>query len=156
MSIILGIDPGTTTTGFAIIEKSKELKIIDYGVIETTPKDNIGNKLLEIGTDIGGLFKKYKPDLICIEKLFFTTNIKTGIDVSHARGVIVYEIMKKGINYLEFTPLEVKRAITGYGKASKKQVQNAIKILLKLNEIPKPDDARDALCLAYIGSMNIK
>ena len=156
MSIILWIDPWTTTTWFAIIEKNKDLKILDYWVIETIPKENLWNKLLEIWSDIWWLLEKYNPDLVCVEKIFFTTNIKTGIDVSHARWVIIYKIMKKWINYLEFTPLEIKQAITWYWKATKKQVQNAIKILLKLDKIPKPDDARDALCLAYIWSMNIK
>lgn len=155
MSIIIWIDPGTTTTGFAVLERNTWVKILDYWIIETIPKDNIWSKLLEIWTDIWELLDRYKPDLVCIEKLYFTTNIKTGIDVSHARWVIMYEIVKRWIMCQEFTPLEVKQAISGYGKATKKQMQNAIKILMKLDSIPKPDDARDALCLAYIWNMNL-
>lgn len=157
MSIILWIDPGTTTIWFALIEKSKNnLELLDYWIVETTPKMELKYKLLEIWTDIWELLDIHKPDLVSIEKLFFTTNIKTWIDVSHARWVIMYEAIKRWIEILEFTPLELKRWITGYWKADKKQVQNAIKMIMKLKTIPKPDDAADAVCLAYIGALNLK
>lgn len=157
MSIILWIDPGTTTIWFALIEKSKNnLELLDYWIVETTPKMELKYKLLEIWTDIWELLDTHKPDLVSIEKLFFTTNIKTWIDVSHARWVIMYEAIKRWIEILEFTPLELKRWITWYGKADKKQVQNAIKMIMKLETIPKPDDAADAVCLAYMWAMNLK
>nr|MDD3720743.1 crossover junction endodeoxyribonuclease RuvC [Candidatus Gracilibacteria bacterium] len=153
--IILGIDPGTTTTGFAISEKNgNKINLIDYGILKTIPKVGIDLKLLEIGNDIRMLIEKYKPELVSIEKLYFTNNIKTGIDVSHARGVIIYECMKHNLKVLEYTPLEVKKGITGNGKANKIQLQNAIKIIFKLKEIPKPDDAADAIGLSYIGALS--
>ncbi len=157
MSIILWIDPGTTTIWFALIEKSKNnLELLDYWIVETPPKMELKYKLLEIWNDIWELLDIHKPDLVSIEKLFFTTNIKTWIDVSHARWVIMYEAIKRWIEILEFTPLELKHAITWYWKADKKQLQNAIKIIMKLETIPKPDDAADAVCLAYIGALNLK
>lgn len=157
MSIILWIDPWTTTIWFALIEKSKNnLELLDYWIVETTPKMELKYKLLEIWNDIWELLDIHKPDLVSIEKLFFTNNIKTWIDVSHARWVIIYEAIKRWIEILEFTPLELKQQITWYGKAEKKQVQNAIKIIMKLETIPKPDDAADAVCLAYIWALKIK
>ena len=155
MSIILWIDPWTTTIWYAIVEKNKSnIRLIDYWVIETTPKVELSQKLLEIGHDIKEIIKKYSPDTVSVEKLFFTTNLKTGIDVAHARGVIVYEIEKNNISLLEYTPLQVKKAITSNGQASKRQLQNAIKIIFQLENIPKPDDAADAIGLAYMGALN--
>ncbi len=156
MSIILWIDPGTTTTGFAILEKNgQNYSIIDYGVLSTTPKIELWNKLLEIWVDFKSILDKYSPDLVSIEKLFFNTNITTGIAVSHARWVMLYECMKADIPYQEYTPLQVKKAITGNGKSNKSQLQNAIKMIFKLDEIPKPDDAADAIWLAYMWGLNI-
>ncbi|MDD3646860.1 MAG: crossover junction endodeoxyribonuclease RuvC [Candidatus Gracilibacteria bacterium] len=153
--IILGIDPGTTTIGYAIISKeSHKLDLLDYGVFSTTPKIDLKYKLLEIGNDINELIKLHNPDLIVIEKLYFTTNVKTAIDVAQARGVVVYEAIKHDIETLEYTPLQVKKAITGNGAAKKAQLQNAIKMLFGLNSIPKPDDAADAIGLAYMGALN--
>ncbi|MCH2188404.1 crossover junction endodeoxyribonuclease RuvC [Candidatus Gracilibacteria bacterium] len=152
--IILGIDPGTTTTGFSIIErKNNQFQLIDYGILKTTPKIDLSQKLLEIGNDIVEIIKKYNPDRIAVEKLFFNTNITTGIAVSHARGVILYEATKRGIQTFEYTPLQVKKAITGNGKADKTQLQNAIKILFGLSDIIRPDDAADAVGIAYMGAL---
>ncbi|MCT4617073.1 MAG: crossover junction endodeoxyribonuclease RuvC [Candidatus Gracilibacteria bacterium] len=157
MSIILGIDPGTTTTGYALIKKENRKPILlDYGIIETTPKIPLEEKLFELGADFKSILEKYSPDLAVVEKLYFTNNIKTGIDVSHARGVIVYKLKKKNINILHHTPLELKSAICGNGNAPKRQLQNAIKILFGLDQIPKPDDAADAIGLAYMGFLNKK
>lgn len=158
MSTIIWIDPGTTTTWFAILckQKGKKLEIIDYWVIYSEPKIDISLKLLEIWNDINSLIKQYKPVKVAVEKLFFTNNIKTWIDVAHARWVILYEIIKAWIEVEEYTPLEVKQAVTGYGKADKKQLQRAIQMLLKLDSIPKPDDAADALALAYIWSLSVR
>jgi len=155
MSIILWIDPGTTTTWFAIIETSHDINLVDFGVISTTPKIADSLKLLEIWDDISALIDRYNPDLIVIEKLFFNNNITTGIQVAQARWVVLYEAAKKAIQTLEYTPLQVKKAITGNGRANKAQLQNAIKMLMRLETIPKPDDAADAIGLAYMWYLNI-
>ncbi len=148
---ILWIDPWTTTIWFAIIEKlDREFKLIDFWVIETTPKIDLEHKLLEIWTDISELISLHKPERIWIEKLFFNTNITTGIAVAHARGVIIYESMKSRIIPHEYTPLQIKKAITGSWSAKKAQLQKAIQMIFKLDEIPKPDDAADAIAIAYI------
>lgn len=156
MSIVLGIDPWTTTVWYAIVERNwHDFTLHDYGIMETPPKLELSKKLLEIGHDIQFLIQKYSPDTISVEKLFFTTNVKTGIDVAHARWVIVYEVEKSSIPLLEYTPLQVKKAITSNGKANKLQLQNAIKMIFRLDTIPKPDDAADAIGLAYMGALHI-
>lgn len=152
---ILWIDPWTTTIGFAIIDKNwMNNDIIDYWVFSTTPKIDISIKLLEIWTDMKEIINKYNPDIVSIEKLFFQTNLKTWIDVAQARWVIMYECMRKSIKIVEYTPLQVKKAITWHGTCNKIQLQNAIKMLFKMREIPKPDDAADAIGLAYMGALN--
>ena len=155
MSIILWIDPWTTTTWFAIIESSQDINLVDFWVISTTPKIADSLKLLEIWQDIWALLERYHPDLIVIEKLFFNNNITTGIQVAQARWVVMYEAAKKWTAVLEYTPLQVKKAITGNGRAGKAQLQNAIKMLMRLETIPKPDDAADAIGLAYMWYLNI-
>lgn len=153
--IILWIDPWTTTTGYAILAKDKNiLKLIDYWILKTTPKINISDKLLEIWNDIKSIILKNNPDIVVVERLFFQTNLKTWIDVAQARWVILYEIIKAKKILLEYTPLQVKKAITWNGSANKLQLQNAIKMILWLNEIPKPDDAADAIWLAYMWVLN--
>ena len=155
MTTILWIDPWTTTTWFAIVNKnSNKFNIVDYWVLSTTPKIDLEIKLFELWNDIDALIKKYNPDLVVIEKLFFQTNLKTWIDVAQARWVMVYEVIKARIKLLEYTPLQVKKAITWNGKANKLQLQNAIKMLFSLDEIPKPDDAADAIWLAYMWWLN--
>jgi len=152
---ILWIDPWTTTTGFALMQKdSGKFSLLDYWVFSTTPNIDLSIKLLEIWNDIQDIIKSFKPDVIVIEKLFFQTNLKTGIDVAQARWVIMYEAMRADLKILEFTPLQVKKAITGNGSANKLQLQNAIKMILWLDTIPKPDDAADAIWLAYMWALN--
>lgn len=152
---ILGIDPWTTTVWFAIIsDDSWKPEILNYWIIETTPKDELKNKLRDIWTDMKELITEYNPEIVSIEKLFFQNNIKTWIDVAHARGVVMYESILAHAHILEYTPLEVKSAITGYWKADKKQLQKAIQMLFKMETIPKPDDAADAIWLAYMGYLN--
>ncbi len=153
MSIILWIDPGTTTIWYALIEKNKGITLLDYGVIHTTPKIDIASKLLEIWKDMAEIINKYKPEVVVVEKLFFTTNLKTGIAVAECRGVIMYEAIKHGLKIIEFTPLQIKKAITGNGAANKKQMQQAIKMILRLDEVPKPDDAADAIAMAYLWAL---
>lgn len=157
MTRILWIDPWTTTVGFAIIDKEKQnYDIIDYWVFLTTPKISINIKLLEIWNDIIEIINKYKPDIISVEKLYFQNNIKTGIDVAQARWVVMYEAMKNNLDIREYTPLQVKKAITWNGQAKKLQLQRAIQIIFKLEELPKPDDAADAIWLAYMWALNSK
>jgi len=154
--VILGIDPGLARIGFGVIKVSKKkrrkevkIKSIDWGVIET--KKELGNnkRLLFLEKELKKILKKYTPDYVVIEKLFFFKNLKTAIEVSQATGVIKLIITKKKIPIIEITPLQVKMAITGYGRAKKDQIQKTLKKFLKLKEIPKPDDAADALALAY-------
>jgi len=152
MSTILWIDPWTTTIWYAILSKKWiNIDLIDFWVFTTTPKIDLSIKLLEIGKDINELIETFKPDIVVIEKLFFQTNLKTGIDVAQARGVVMYEAVKRPwIKILEYTPLQVKKAITSNWKANKLQWQTAIKMIFGLKEIPKPDDAADAIWLAYM------
>jgi crossover junction endodeoxyribonuclease RuvC len=146
---IIGIDPGTATTGFGIIKKEKnDFCIVDFGVIATSPKLSDAERLSILGKDLKSLVKKYKPDCIGVEKLFFTTNQKTVMTVSQARGVVLYIAQKNKLPILEYTPLQIKSFICGYGKADKKQVQYVIQKTFKLKKAPKPDDAADALAIA--------
>lgn len=156
MSIILWIDPGITTIGYAIIKKhsNSDYELIDFGISSTTPKIDLSVKLLEIWKDMNNLIQNFKPDIMSIEKLFFQNNIKTWIDVAQARWVMMYEAMKNNLKILEYTPLQVKKAITWNGQAKKIQLQRAIQIIMKLEELPKPDDAADAIGLAYMGALN--
>ena len=147
--IILGIDPGLATTGFGVIKKEKGiLSAIDYGVIRTPAKTELASRLKLISADLKSIIKKYKPEATAIEKLFFAKNVKTALDVGQARGVALLEIMNAGLSPYEFTPLQVKQAITGYGRADKQQIQKMVQTILKLKNIPKPDDAADALAIA--------
>jgi len=151
---IIGIDPWTTTIWYAVCDiVERNFEILDYGVIETLPNTPLEDKLLEIGKDFEALVKKYGPQRCAIEKLFFNTNITTWIAVSHARWVLIYECMKAWIEILEYTPLQVKKWLTWNGRAKKEQIEQALCMLLWLAHIPKPDDAADALALAYIGSL---
>jgi len=153
--IILGIDPWTTTVWFSIIEKNWwSISLLDYWIFKTTPKIPIEEKLLEIWNDILHIINANKPNLIVIEKIYFQSNIKTGIDVSQARWVIMYEAIKNNVKILEYTPLQVKKAITWNWQANKLQLQNAIKMLFWMKEIPKPDDAADAIWMAYMWALN--
>lgn len=148
-TIILGLDPGTTTTGFGIIEiKNRKHRVLDYGCIKTTPKAKLSTKLLEITEDLEKIIKKHNPTICAIEKIFFAKNIKTGITVAHARGALMQTAQKLGLQIHEYAPNQIKTAITGYGKAEKQQVQKMIQYSLNLNKLPYPDDAADALAVA--------
>lgn len=146
---ILGIDPGTATTGWAVVEeKNKNPRLVACGCVNTSKFKSDAERLVEIGRDIGLLIKKYKPTEAAIEDLFFFKNLKTAITVAQARGVILYEIKKNSIPLFAYTPLQVKQALTGYGRAEKKQIQLMVKNILKLKSTPKPDDAADAVAVA--------
>ncbi|KKQ65774.1 MAG: Crossover junction endodeoxyribonuclease RuvC [Parcubacteria group bacterium GW2011_GWC2_39_11] len=162
--IILGIDPGTATTGFAIIKiknlkleiKNGNLETIEFGCIKTLFGKNMGERLIEINKGIDNLIKKYKPSLLAIESIYFFKNLKTAMPVSQAKGVILYTAAKNKIPVCEITPLQMKMTIAGYGKAEKKQVQKMIKIIFNLDKIPKMDDAADALGIAFCGAMELR
>ncbi|MBP7823186.1 crossover junction endodeoxyribonuclease RuvC [Candidatus Gracilibacteria bacterium] len=155
MTRILGIDPGTTDVGFAVVETIKNTRhIITFGVIHTTPNVAQSLKLLEIATDLEDIIKTHKITHAAVEKLYFSTNLKTGIDVAQSRGVILLSLERAGIKLYEYTPLQVKKALCGNGKAAKKQIGRAVQLLFKLDEVPKPDDAADALGIAYLASLN--
>ncbi|MBQ8005648.1 MAG: crossover junction endodeoxyribonuclease RuvC [Clostridia bacterium] len=147
--IILGIDPGLAIVGWGIVEyKGTKFRTIDYGAI-TTPKDmNTQQRLKKIYDDLAEIIKKYRPEQVAIEELFFNTNTTTGIRVSEARGVILLICEQAHIGIFEYTPLQVKQAVVGYGRAEKKQVITMVTMLLGLPEPPKPDDTADALAIA--------
>ncbi|MGN1212531.1 MAG: crossover junction endodeoxyribonuclease RuvC [Christensenellales bacterium] len=151
--IILGIDPGYAIVGFGVIEKiGSNIKVIDYGVITTPKEDSMPKRLNDIYDSLCALIDKYKPDCMALEELFFQNNQKTAIAVAQARGVIELAGMKKIGRLYEYTPLQIKQALTGVGRAEKKQVQYMVKAILGLNSIPKPDDAADALAVAITHS----
>ncbi len=147
--IILGIDPGTTRVGYAVIKKkdSYNLNLLTYGCLETKSKEQ-KDRLREISDLISDLILKYHPEVLAIEKLFFTKNAKTALAVAEARGVIINSADSLNLNIREFTPLEVKVAVTGYGKAEKEQVKKMACRILKLEKMPKFDDTSDALAIA--------
>ncbi|MFA5967398.1 MAG: crossover junction endodeoxyribonuclease RuvC [Patescibacteria group bacterium] len=178
--IILGLDPGTATTGFGVVKDTKgQVEYVDCGCIITTLKSisparkatlsvageparnapvttsqmlagagGPAERLLTIQKSLEILIKKYQPDILAVEKLFFTKNITTAISVAEARGVILVTAAKHNLEIAEYTPLQVKQTLTGYGKADKQQIQRMVKSILKLQSIPKPDDAADALAIA--------
>lgn len=154
---ILGIDPGTATVGYGVVKIIKQkAEMVECGTIETKKDKPMELRLLEIGQDIAEIIAQVRPDICVVEELFFFKNITNGISVAQARGVIVYEITKAGVPLLEFTPLEMKALITGHGTASKLQVGTMIKAILRLDTIPKPDDAADALALAICGFLSTR
>lgn len=152
--IILGIDPGYAIVGFGVIDTSKSGKdmVLDYGAITTPKEDSMPIRLEAIDTSLKYLFDKYKPEVVAIEELFYFKNQKTVIQVAQARGVIVLACQKYCGNIYEYTPLQIKQALTGQGRAEKAQVQYMVKAILNLDSIPKPDDAADALAVAICHS----
>ncbi len=151
---ILGIDPGIADTGWGIIEKNKsgELKCLDYGSIQTSAKLSLSERLVLLNNGLDKIIKKYKPSVAGVEELFFYKNVKTALIVGHARGIILLNIRKHNLDLKEFTPLQVKQAVSTYGRANKAQVQKMVKIILNLKEVPHPDDAADALAVAICAS----
>lgn len=146
---VLGIDPGTAIVGYSIIDyENNKIQLIDYGCIYTNKEDSLSLRLEQVYLRVESLINLYKPDHMAIEELFFFKNQKTIISVAQARGVIILKAQLSGLDIYNYTPLQVKTGITGYGRANKKQVQEMTKIILKLNEIPKPDDAADAIAIA--------
>jgi len=149
VKIILGIDPGIADTGFGVIcEENGKLKCLAYGSIKTQASDNLSERLEILNKKLEEVIKKYKPDQAAIEQLFFCNNAKTALVVGQARGVALLTLKQNNLSIKEFTPLQVKQAVSAYGKADKQQVQRMVKIILNLTELPKPDDAADALAIA--------
>lgn len=146
---ILGIDPGVATVGFGVIESDRaRQQMLQYGAITTPAGLPLATRLVQIGDDMTELIRQFQPDEIAIEELFFSKNITTGIAVAHARGIILYIAEKMQIPIYEYTPMQVKQAVVGYGLAEKRQVMDMTRRLLKLKAIPRPDDAADALAIA--------
>lgn len=147
--IILGIDPGYAIVGYGVLSYEKtKFRVLDFGAITTPAEMPFPERLRVIHTDLSYLMNKFSPDAMAIEKLFFNTNQKTAIDVAQARGVIVMTAQLFGAGIFEYTPLQVKQSVVGYGRAEKKQVQEMTKQLLGLSAVPKPDDTADALAMA--------
>lgn len=151
--IILGLDPGIADTGFGVISVDKsELICLDFGTIKTRTQDDLPSRLEVLDKELNLLIKKYRPDIVSVEKLFFNTNAKTALIVGQARGVVLLNIKKNNISLLELTPLQIKQGVCNFGRGDKNQVKKMVKILLKLKEAPRSDDAADALAAAICAS----
>lgn len=148
--VILGIDPGYAIVGFGVLEKTRGLdaRLIACGAINTPAGLPLSKRLLQISDDMCALIARFSPEVMAIEKLYFGNNVTTGIGVAQARGVILAEAEREGLAIYEYDPSQVKLAVTGYGKAEKRQVMDMTKRLLHLNAVPKPDDAADAVAIA--------
>ncbi|MBI5077622.1 crossover junction endodeoxyribonuclease RuvC [Candidatus Falkowbacteria bacterium] len=155
--IILGIDPGYGRTGYGVIDaQGQKLTCLDYGVIETSAREKFKDRLNHLHQDLKKIIKKYNPEIVAIEDLFFFKNAKTAMKVGQARGVIILTAVQAKKEVVEFTPLQVKQAIAGYGRAEKAQMQKMVKVLLGLKELPKPDDAADALAIAICAASTLR
>ena len=155
--IIIGIDPGIARVGWGVLKiEISNSQMTNVGCFETSKNDSLDQRLLSISEFLNELFGKYRPDCVAVEQLYFATNAKTAITVGQARGVIILTASQANIPTFDYTPLQVKLAITGYGKADKNQVQQMVKNILKLPEIPQPDDAADALAIALTHAFSYK
>jgi crossover junction endodeoxyribonuclease RuvC len=153
---IIGIDPGTGILGFGIIDllDNRKLQMVDAGVIRTPAGESADIRLETIYNELTSVINDSKPTIMAVEKLFFARNVTTAMTVSQARGVILLCGRQAGLTIFEYTPLQIKLSLTGYGRAEKKQIQEMVKTVLGLNEVPKPDDCADALAVAIVHSMN--
>lgn len=148
--LTIGIDPGTATTGYGLVREEKDgtLTVVDYGAILTSPDQPMPQRLLELYNRLQELLLLHRPQSGAVEKLFFQRNVRTAISVGQGRGVVLLALASAGVPVMEYTPLEVKLAVAGYGGADKSQVQYMVKAILSLEDIPRPDDAADALAIA--------
>lgn len=155
---ILGIDPGTGILGFGVIDVASngKIQLVDAGVIRTPVKEDDAVRLQTIFEELSDIIMQNKPTVMSVEKLFFAKNVTTAMTVAQARGVVLLLGQQNGMALYEYTPMQIKQAITGYGKADKKQMQEMVRVLLGLKEIPKPDDAADALAAAITCSMSVR
>ena len=146
---VFGIDPGIATVGYGVVDYAdNKFRLLEYGTVTTPPKLDLSVRLEGVYDELLRLICKHGPDAVSVEELFFNTNVTTAITVAHGRGVALLAAKKSGRPVYEYTPLQVKQAVTGYGKAVKKQVQEMTRILLHLEKVPKPDDTADALAMA--------
>lgn len=146
---ILGIDPGIAIVGFGFVDRiGSKVVPVQYGTIETPAGTDTAKRLMEIHESLTELIRRYRPDCIAVEKLYFNRNVTTAFTVGQARGVVMLAGAQQGLEFAEYTPLQVKQAVVGYGQAEKRQVQEMVRLLLGLPSIPKPDDAADALAIA--------
>jgi crossover junction endodeoxyribonuclease RuvC len=154
---IIGIDPGTGILGFGVIDvDGGKTKLVDAGVVRTKVHQPLDERLEEIYNCLSDIIEENQPSIMVIEKLFFAQNVTTAISVSHARGVAMLAGKLAGLEIVEYTPLQIKQSLTGYGRADKKQIQEMVKILLGLKEVPKPDDCADALAAALMHAAALK
>ena len=156
----MGIDPGFAITGYGIIEyNNNRFKVLDYGAITTQSDLKLSERLLILNDRLQELISLYDPDVVSIEELFFNKNIKTALNVGHGRGVVLLVAAKNNKEIFEYTPLQVKQSVVGYGRAQKPQIQQMVKMILNLEKIPKPDDVADALavaiCHAHSGKLDV-
>lgn len=157
--IILGLDPGTATTGFGVIqikEINDELALLDYGCIITKSNIPLATRLTQLSQDLEKIITYWKPENIAVEELFFSKNVKTAMQVSHARGAILEKLSSKNLSIYEYKPQHIKEAVCGHGRAEKIQVQKMVQLILKMNELPRPDDAADALGAAICHAHRLK
>jgi crossover junction endodeoxyribonuclease RuvC len=154
---ILGIDPGTGILGFGVIDVEKgKATLVDAGVIRTPVKEDDAVRLLTIYDELTTIIADTNPTEMSVEKLFFAQNVTTAMTVSQARGVVLLCGKQAGLNIYEYTPLQIKQAVTGYGRAEKKQIQEMVRVILQLKDIPRPDDCADALAAAITHSMTLR
>ena len=154
---IIGIDPGTGILGFAVIEVERgKARLVDAGVIRTPAKEDDAVRLQTIFDELTDIIKQTKPAQMSVEKLFFAQNVTTAMTVAQARGVVLLCGKQAGLEIFEYTPLQIKQALTSYGRAEKRQVQEMVKVILELKEIPRPDDCADALAAAITHSMTMR
>ncbi len=152
---IIGIDPGTGILGFGVIDSNLgKFKLVDAGVIRTSAKEDEATRLLTIFLELSNIIKDVTADIMSVEKLFFAQNVTTAMTVSQARGVVLLAGIQANLKIFEYTPLQIKQAMTGYGRAEKKQIQEMVKVILGLSIIPKPDDCADALAAAITHGMS--
>lgn len=147
-AVTLGIDPGTARLGYGLVVGDDPPRVLDFGVVETTPRDTMPSRLLLLHEAVSGLIREYRPAIVVIEELFFARNVTTALAVGQARGVVLLAAAQAGLSIVEYKPAEVKQAVSGYGKAGKEQMQEMVRLLLDLEEVPYPDDAADALAVA--------
>jgi len=149
--LVLGVDPGTAVTGYGLVRQGTRLEALEYGVIRTSSNLSLSERLLVIHEELTGVLGRHRVDLVAVEQVFFSRNVRTALAVGQARGVVLLTAAAAGVPVSEYTPLEVKDAVTGYGRADKRQVQAMVRSLLGLPSVPRPDDAADALAVAICG-----
>jgi crossover junction endodeoxyribonuclease RuvC len=147
--VVLGIDPGTAITGYGVVtDDGAGPKALDFGVIRTPAKQELSLRLVTIYAQLNALLDRFSPDAVAVEELFFSKNARTALSVGHARGVVLLAVARRNIPLFHYKPSQVKQAVTGYGAADKRQIQEMVRMLLGLDDIPRPDDAADALAIA--------